>query len=83
MNFHMCLNCYTFVCFHLGMAIKVAKIDVIFIEIFCKIKSWNLIHLPLLGRVMIVNYIMASTLWFFISVLGGIENVIRKCKTLL
>ncbi len=47
------------------MAIKVAKIDVIFIEYFCKkIKSWNLVHLPLFGMVMIVKYIMASTLWF-------------------
>jgi hypothetical protein len=65
------------------MAIKVAKIDVIFIEVFCKkIESWNLIHLPLFGRVMIVNYIMASTLWFFISVLGGMEKLIKKCKTL-
>ncbi len=63
------------------MAIKVAKIDVIFIEIFCKkIKSRNLIHLPLFGRVMILNYIMASTLWFFISVLGGIEKVIGNAK---
>jgi hypothetical protein len=66
------------------MAIKVAKIDVIFIEIFCKkIKPKNLIHLSLFGRVMIVNYIMASALWFFINVLGGIENMIGKCKTLL
>ncbi len=66
------------------MAIKVAKIDFIFIEIFYKkIKSWNLIHLPLFGRVMIVKYIMVSTLWFLISVLGGIEKVIGKCKTLL
>jgi len=66
------------------MAIKVAKIDVIFIQIFCKkIKSWTLIHLPLFGRVIVVNYIMASTLWFFISVLGGIEKVIGKCKKIL
>jgi hypothetical protein len=66
------------------MAIKVATIYVIFIEIFCKkVKSWNLIHLPLFGRVMIVNYIMASTLWFFINVLGGIEKVSGKCKIVL
>jgi hypothetical protein len=35
------------------------------------------------GWAIIVNFVLASTLWFFINILGDTKKLIRKCKYLL
>ncbi len=39
-------------------------------KIYKKLKFWNMIHLPIAGRVIIVNFVLASTLLFLVNILG-------------
>jgi len=45
-----------------------------------KLKYLSLIHLPLVGKVVIINSLLASTLWFFISIYGGNKKKKRIAK---
>ncbi len=51
-------------------------------KIHTKLKFQNTIHLSIVGWAIVVNFVLASTLWLFINILGGIKKLIRKCKYL-
>jgi hypothetical protein len=67
-----------------GIGLDGKEVDTFLIEkIHTKLKFKNTIYLLIVGWAIIVNFILASTLWFFISILGGTKKLIRKCKYLL
>ena len=49
----------------------------------CKLKFWSAQHLSLASRVVIVNSVLLSTLWFFVSIWGGSLTVLRKIRSTL
>jgi hypothetical protein len=64
-----------------GIGLDGKEVDTFFIEKICTLlKFLNTIHLLIVGWPIIVNFVLASTLWFFISILGGTKKLIRKCK---
>jgi len=48
-----------------------------------KLKYWTSIHLSLAARVVIVNLVMLSTLWYFFSIWGGSTNVLTSIRASL
>ncbi len=67
-----------------GLNLDTKEVDAFLIEkLQKKLRHWNILHLPLVGRAIVINSVSASTLWFFIRVWGGTKKVIKKCKTLL
>jgi hypothetical protein len=66
-----------------GIGLDGKKVDTFFIEkIHTKLKFWNMVHLPIVGRAIIVNFVLTSTLWFFVNISRGTKKSIRKCKYL-
>jgi hypothetical protein len=56
-----------------GLNLNAKEVDIFLIEkLWKKLKYCNTIHLPLIGRVVVVNFVLASTLWFFIKVKGEV-----------
>ncbi len=56
-----------------GLNLNAKEVDFFFIEkLWKKFKYYNTIHLPFIGRVVVVNFVLASTQWFFIRVLGEV-----------
>ncbi len=56
-----------------GLNLNAEEVDVFLIEkLSKKLKYYNTIHLPLIGKVVVVNFVLASTLWFFIKVKGEV-----------
>jgi hypothetical protein len=67
-----------------GIGLDGKEVDTFLIEKICKLLNFlNTIHLLIVGWPIIVNFVLALTLWFFISILGGTKKLIRKCKYLL
>lgn len=52
-------------------------------KIKAKLKYWSSIHLSLAARAVVVNSVLLSTLWYFISVWGGSTVVLRKIRASL
>jgi hypothetical protein len=50
--------------------------------IWKKLRIWGMVHLLLAQRVVVANFTLTSSLLFFLSIWGGFEKVIRKCKGL-
>lgn len=50
--------------------------------IWKKLRIWGMVHLPLAIRVVVANSRLTSLLLFFLSIWGGFEKAIRKCKAL-
>jgi len=46
-------------------------------------KYWYIVHLPLASKVLVINSILASFLWFFLSVWASSKKVIQRCKIIL
>jgi hypothetical protein len=66
-----------------GIGLDSKEVDTFLIEKICTmLKFLNTIHLLIVGWAIIVNFVLASTLWFFISIFGGTKKSIRKCKYL-
>ncbi len=58
-----------------GLNLNAKEVDVFLIEkLSKKLKYYNTIHLPLISRVVVVNFVLASTQWFFIREGGGSMN---------
>ncbi len=56
-----------------GSNLNAKEVDVFLIEkLWKKFKYYNTFHLPLIGRVVVVNFVLASTLRFFIRVWGRV-----------
>jgi hypothetical protein len=66
-----------------GLGLDDKEVDTFLIKkIHKKLKFWNMVHLPIMGQVVIVKFVLASTLWFFINIWGGTKKAIRKCQFL-
>lgn len=48
-----------------------------------KLTYWTSIHLSLASRTVIVNAVLLSTLWYFITIWGGSLSIIRKIRAML
>jgi len=56
-----------------GLNLNAKEVDIFLIEkLWKKLKYYNTIHLPLIARVVVVNFVLASTQWFFIRVKGEV-----------
>ncbi len=56
-----------------GLGLDDKEVDNFLIEkIHKKLKIWNMIHLPIASRTIIVNFVLTLTLWFLVSVWGGL-----------
>jgi hypothetical protein len=65
-----------------NLDLDVNDVDEFFIEqLYKMLRFWNCFRMPLAK--MIVNLILTSMLWFFITIWGGSKKNIKKCKTLL
>ncbi len=54
---------------HFGLNLNAKEVDVFLIEkLWKKLEYYSTLHLLLIGRVVVVNFVLASTLWFFIRV---------------
>jgi hypothetical protein len=52
-----------------GLSLDNKEVDAFFIKkIHKKLKFWNMVHLPIVCQAVIVNFVLASTLWFFINI---------------
>jgi hypothetical protein len=47
------------------------------------LKFWSFFYMPLARKAMIVNLILTSMLWFFITIWGGSKKSIKKCKNIV
>jgi hypothetical protein len=57
-----------------GLNLNTKEVDAFLIEkLWKKFKYYNTFHLPLIGRVVVINFVLASTLWFFIRVWGKVR----------
>jgi len=66
------LKCLTHLWGLAWLGLDEKEVDTFLIEkIYKKLKFWNMIHLLIAGRAIIVNFVLASTLLFLVSVLGG------------
>jgi len=45
-----------------------------------KINHWNMIHIPLANRVVVINTILASSLWLFVNVKLDPKRLSRNVK---
>jgi hypothetical protein len=52
-------------------------------KIHKKLIYWTTIHLSLAGRVLIVNFVLLSSLWYFIMIWAGSLAMIRKIRASL
>jgi hypothetical protein len=67
-----------------GIEIDIVDVDsFLFQKIHKKLVYWTSLKLSLAGRSVIVNSVLLSTLWYFISIWGGSLAVIRKIRAQL
>jgi hypothetical protein len=67
-----------------GIQIDTNDIDAfLFQKIQQKLTYWSSVHLSLVGRRIIINSILLSTLWFCVCVWGGSLKVIRNIKAVV
>lgn len=45
-----------------------------------KLEYWSSMKLSLAGRIVICNQVLLSTLWFFITVWGGSNKILRRIR---
>jgi hypothetical protein len=45
-----------------------------------KMRYWYMMHFPLVGKVLVINSILASSLRFFLSVWASSKKAIQRCK---
>jgi len=48
-----------------------------------KMRYWYMIHFPLVGNVLVINSILASSFWLFLSVWASSKKAIQRCKIIL
>lgn len=64
-----------------GLSPAVADVDKFLIEkVTKKLKYWTSTHLSLAARVVVVNSVLLSTLWYFLSIWGGSKDVLRTIR---
>lgn len=44
---------------------------------------WNMVHLLLVGRLAMVNFMLTSSLQLFLNIWGGSKKEIKKCKAFI
>lgn len=65
-----------------NLDLDVNDVDEFVIEkLFKMLRFWNFFRMPLAK--MIINLILTSMLWFFITIWGGSKKTFKICKTLL
>ena len=52
----------------------------IYSKISKKLDYWSTMKLSLGGRIIICNHVLLSTLWFFITILGGSNKILTKIR---
>jgi hypothetical protein len=64
-----------------GLNLAIQDVDsFLYDKVTKKLRYWVTTKLSLAGRAVIVNSVLMSTLWFFVSIWGGSREVIRKIK---
>ena len=64
-----------------GLNLNTPDIDqFLYRKISNKLNYWCTMKLALAGRVVICNQVLSSTLWFFITVWGGSNKILRKIR---
>ena len=64
-----------------GLNLNTPDIDqFLYRKISKKLDYWSTMKLALAGRVVICNQVLLSTLWFFITVWGGSNKILRKIR---
>jgi hypothetical protein len=48
-----------------------------------KVRYWYMMHFPLVGKVLVINSIFASSFWFFFSVWASSKKAIQRWKIIL
>ena len=68
----------------IGINVSVPDLDdFLLAKITKKLKYWMALHLSLAARVVVVNSMLSSMLWFFITVWGGSFTIMRCIRGLL
>lgn len=62
-----------------GLNLNTKDVDqFLYNKIAKKLDYWSRIKLSLAGRIVICNQLLLSTLWFFITVWGGSNKILKK-----
>lgn len=48
-----------------------------------KLRYWSSTHLSLAARAVVVNSVLLSTLWYFLSIWGGSKDILSKIRSKL
>ena len=64
-----------------GLNLNVKDVDnFLYRKIARKLDYWSTMKLSLAGQAIICNQVLLSTLWFFITVWGGSNKILRKIR---
>ncbi len=67
-----------------ALKLDILDVDSFFIsKIKNKLSYWYLVHLLLARKIVIANFVLASLVWYFVAIWGGVNfKAIRKIKTM-
>ena len=64
-----------------GLNLNTPDVDAfLYSKISKKLDYWSSMKLSLAGRIVVCNKILLSTLWFFITVWGGSNKILKKIR---
>ena len=64
-----------------GLNLSTQDVDsFLFNKISKKLDYWSTMRLSLAGRIVICNQVLLSTLWFFVTVWGGSNKILKKIR---